>query len=60
VSRLADGIAGSRLERRLVADLALLSSPGHDVDGAELYRHALADVGQPGPSDAGRRGATIS
>ena len=59
-ARLIDGIAGSRLERRLVADLSLLSSPGHHVDGAELYRRALADVGQPGVSDAGRRRPTIS
>ena len=37
------------LERRLVADLALFSSPGLQIDGAEIYRRALAEVGQPGP-----------
>jgi len=40
------GAAG--LERRLVADLALFSSPGHGIDGAEIYRLALDAVGQPG------------
>ncbi len=48
--RLVDGITGSRLERRLVADLSLLDSPGYGVDGAELYRRALAEVGQAGPT----------
>ncbi len=41
-----DELAGSSLERWLVADLALLRSPGHHMDGAEIYRQALADVGQ--------------
>ena len=50
-ARLMDGLAGAGLERRLVADLALFRSPGHDVDGAEIYRRALAEVGQPGPED---------
>ncbi len=47
--RLADGFAGGAgdLERRLVADLALFSSPGHGIDGAEIYRLALDEVGQP-------------
>ena len=35
------------LERRLVADLALFTSPGHGIDGAEIYRLALVEVGQP-------------
>jgi hypothetical protein len=39
------------LERRLVADLALFTSPRHGVDGAEIYRRALDDVGQPGFGD---------
>lgn len=46
-ARRIDALAGSRLERRLVADLALVSSPGHGIDGAEIYRRALTDVGQP-------------
>ena len=45
-ARRVDGLAGSGLERRLVADLALLTSPGHGIDGAEIYRRALAEVGQ--------------
>ena len=44
-ARSIEALAGSSLEARLVADLALLSSPGHRVDGAELYRRALAEVG---------------
>lgn len=48
-ARTVDGIGGSSLERRLVSDLALLSSPGHRIDGAEIYRRALAEVGQPAP-----------
>jgi hypothetical protein len=46
-ARRTDALAGSRLERRLVADLALLTSPGHGIDGAEIYRRALTEVGQP-------------
>jgi hypothetical protein len=61
--RLIDGIARSRLEGRLVADLGLLDSPGYGVDGAELYRRALTEVGQAGPAGAvgaSRRKAQIS
>jgi hypothetical protein len=58
--RLIDGITGSRLEGRLVADLGLLDSPGYGIDGAELYRRALAAVGQAGPADAPRRKGRIS
>jgi hypothetical protein len=47
-ARLIDGLADAGLERRLVADLALFTSPGHGVDGAEIYDLALAAVGQPG------------
>jgi hypothetical protein len=47
-ARLIDGLAGAGLERRLVADLALFTSPGHGIDGAEIYELALAAVGQPG------------
>lgn len=39
--------AAGELERRLVADLALFISPGHGIDGAEIYRLALDEVGQP-------------
>jgi Domain of unknown function (DUF3536)/Glycosyl hydrolase family 57 len=48
-ARRIDVLAGSRLERRLVADLAMLRSPGHHLDGPEIYRRALAAVGQPAP-----------
>jgi hypothetical protein len=48
-SRLVDLKAGTRLEARLVEDLGLFSSPGHDADGATIYRQALAEVGQPPP-----------
>ena len=47
-ARLVDGLVPSALERRLLADLALFSSPGHRIDGAEIYRRALAEVGQAG------------
>ena len=47
--RLVDGVAGTRLEGRFVADLALFTSPSRGLDGAAIYRMALADVGQPGP-----------
>jgi hypothetical protein len=46
--RLVDGLAGSALERRLVADLGLLASPGHRIDGGGIYDRALTAVGQPG------------
>ncbi|HET7472796.1 MAG TPA: DUF3536 domain-containing protein [Candidatus Limnocylindrales bacterium] len=46
-ARLVDGLAGTSLEDRLVADLALFSSPSRGLDGAGIYRMALADVGQP-------------
>lgn len=50
-ARLVDGLASAGLERRLVADLALFTSPGHRIDGAEIYARALAAVGQPGLGD---------
>ncbi len=62
-ARLIDGVAPAGLERRLVADLALLTSPGHGIDGAEIYDRALVEVGQPGlapqpgPGDANRASA---
>jgi Domain of unknown function (DUF3536)/Glycosyl hydrolase family 57 len=55
-ARLVDGLAGSRLESRLVADLALLTSPGHRLDGAAIYARALATDGRSRPAvTRGRR-----
>ncbi|HEV8490351.1 MAG TPA: DUF3536 domain-containing protein [Candidatus Limnocylindrales bacterium] len=48
--RIVDVIAGTRLERALVADLGLFVSPGQGLDGAAIYRAALSEVGQPGPA----------
>jgi hypothetical protein len=48
--RLVDALAGTRLEAALVADLALFTSPAEGVDGAAIYRRALAEVGQPPPT----------
>ena len=45
--RTIDPLAGSRLEERLLEDLSLLSSPARRMDGAAIYRAALAEVGQP-------------
>jgi len=47
--RLVDATAGTRIERRLVQDLATFSSPSRGIDGAGIYRMALADVDQPPP-----------
>jgi hypothetical protein len=47
--RIVDGVAGTRLESRLLADLSILRSPAVGIDGATIYRHALAEVGQPPP-----------
>ena len=47
-ARLIDGMADAGLERKLVDDLALFASPGHQIDGAAIYERALAAVGQPG------------
>jgi hypothetical protein len=46
-ARQIDALGGSGLERRLVADLSMLHSPGRHLDGAEIYRRALTEVGQP-------------
>ena len=48
--RLVDGIAGTRLESRLVEDLSVLRSPSLGSDGSSLYRESLVAVGQPPPS----------
>jgi hypothetical protein len=47
--RIADAVAGSRLEGRLLDDLAILRSPSRGLDGAAIYRIALEDVGQMPP-----------
>jgi hypothetical protein len=44
-ARLVDHVSGSSLERRLVADLALVHGPGGQ-DGVELLHAALLAVGQ--------------
>jgi hypothetical protein len=52
-------LTGARLEQRLVRDLALLTSPGHRVDGATIYARALTAVGQlrpPGVAEVTARG----
>jgi hypothetical protein len=49
--RIVDNVAGTRLERRLVDDLAILSSPSRPLDGAAIYRMALADVDHAPPVD---------
>jgi hypothetical protein len=48
--RLTDAVAGTHLERRLVADLSSLSSPSRGLDGGGIYRLALADIDQPPPA----------
>lgn len=50
--RIVDATAGTRLERRLIADLESFSSPSRGLDGAAIYGIALADVDQP-PTAAG-------
>lgn len=50
-ARIVDDLAGTSLERRLVADLATFVSPGLGMDGATIYRHALSEVGQPPPHE---------
>jgi hypothetical protein len=47
--RLVDAAVGTHLERRLLDDLAIFSSPSRGLDGAVIYRMALADVDQPLP-----------
>lgn len=47
-ARLAFG-ATSGAERRLVEDLAALTSPALGIDGATIYRQALAEIDQPPP-----------
>ena len=47
-SQIVDDVAGTTLEARLLDDLSLFVSPSRGLNGAEIYRIALADVGQPG------------
>ncbi len=44
-ARLIDAIAGTRLEGRLLDDLSLVVAPTRGIDGAAIYREALAEVG---------------
>jgi hypothetical protein len=48
-ARRVDGLVGPGLERGLIADLGMVRSAGHQIDGAEIYRRALVEVGQPIP-----------
>jgi len=48
-ARLTDTELGTGLERRLVEDLTLFTSPSRGFDGAAIYRVALAEIGQPAP-----------
>ncbi len=47
--QIVDEELGTALEGRFVADLGLFTSPSRGLSGAEIYRVALAEVGQPGP-----------
>jgi hypothetical protein len=49
--RIVDGLAGTELEARLVADLSTFVSPALGIDGATIYRRALVEVGQPPPHE---------
>ncbi len=48
-ARTVDGVAGSRLERALLDDLATLRSRATGRDGVALYQLALEQVGQRPP-----------
>jgi len=45
-ARRMDALVGSSLERRLMGDLAMFTSPLHQINGTEIYRRALAEVGK--------------
>jgi hypothetical protein len=45
--RLIDAAAGTVLERRLLDDLSILTSPSRRIDGAGIYNEALEEAGQP-------------
>ena len=46
-AQMVDDVAGTSLGSRLIDDLSLFVSPSRGLDGAEIYRIALADVGRP-------------
>jgi uncharacterized protein DUF3536/glycosyl hydrolase family 57 len=46
-AQIVDDVASTTLEARLLDDLSLFVSPSRGLTGAEIYRIALADVGQP-------------
>jgi hypothetical protein len=48
--RIIDEIAGTGLERRLIDDLSLFVSPSRGLNGTEIYRTALTDLGPLGVS----------
>jgi hypothetical protein len=45
-ARLIDGLSATHLERDLLADLALVTSPARGIDGVAIYHAALAEVDQ--------------
>lgn len=47
-ARIIDAGAGTSLERRLVDDLTVFTSPSRGLDGAEIYAMALSDLGPAG------------
>ncbi len=49
VARRMDAMTGPVLERRLLSGLAIMQTPDRRLDGAGIYRQALAEVGQPIP-----------
>jgi hypothetical protein len=46
-ARLMDAATGPELERRLAADLSIMSSPSRRIDGAAIYNEALEAAHQP-------------
>ena len=45
-TRIVDQLAGTDLEERFLDDLTLLTSPSRGIDGAAIYREALAGIGR--------------
>ena len=45
--RLIDDAAGTDIERHMLDDLSLFTSPSRRIDGAAIYAETLADAGQP-------------
>ena len=45
-ARIVDELVGTGLEATLVSDLGILTSPSTGLDGAAIYRQALAEVGR--------------